>query len=138
MDGLQAFERWELLNLEPPVHTRLRRLVLEAFTPRAVEAQRLGIEARAHGLLAQGREQGRLDLVASYAQDFSLGIICDLIGVSPEDRDTIKRLSDDTVSMYEVDPQRRAAGQGEQGRGGLPPLPGGRGPSIAGSIRRMT
>ena len=28
----QAFERWELLNLEPPVHTRLRRLVLEAFT----------------------------------------------------------------------------------------------------------
>ena len=36
----QAFERWELLNLEPPVHTRLRRLVLEAFTPRAVEALR--------------------------------------------------------------------------------------------------
>ncbi len=40
----QAFERWELLNLEPPVHTRLRRLVLEAFTPRAVEALRSGID----------------------------------------------------------------------------------------------
>ena len=32
----QAFERWELLNLEPPVHTRMRRLVMEAFTPTQV------------------------------------------------------------------------------------------------------
>lgn len=100
----QAFERWELLNLEPPVHTRLRRLVLEAFTPRAVESLRGGIEARAHALLAQGREQGWVDLAGTYAQHFSLGIICDLIGVSPDDRETIKRLSDDTVGMYEVRP----------------------------------
>ncbi len=100
----QAFERWELLNLEPPVHSRLRRLVLEAFTPRAVEALRSSIEARARGLLAPGREAGRIDLVGDYAQAFSLGIICDLIGVSPDDRETIKRLSDDTVSMYEPGP----------------------------------
>jgi cytochrome P450 len=97
----QAFERWELLNLEPPVHTRLRRLVLEAFTPRAVEALRSSIEDRARELLAPGREQGSMDLVNAYAQHFSLAIICDLIGVSPDDRETIKRLSDDTVSMYE-------------------------------------
>jgi cytochrome P450 len=96
----QAFERWELLNLEPPVHTRLRRLVLEAFTPRAVEALRGGIEGRAAQLLAPGRERGSIDLV-DYGQHFSLGIICDLIGVAPGDRETIKRLSDDTVSMYE-------------------------------------
>ncbi|HEX5827123.1 MAG TPA: cytochrome P450 [Candidatus Limnocylindrales bacterium] len=100
----QAFERWELLNLEPPVHTRLRRLVLEAFTPRAVEALRGSIEDRARALLAPGREAGAIDLVEDYAQAFSLGIICDLIGVSPDDRETIKRLSDDTVSMYEPGP----------------------------------
>lgn len=100
----QAFERWELLNLEPPVHTRLRRLVLEAFTPRAVESLRSGIEVRANSLLAEGREQGWVDLVGSYAQHFSLGIICDLIGVSGDDQETIKRLSDDTVGMYEVHP----------------------------------
>jgi cytochrome P450 len=98
--AFQAFERWELLNLEPPVHTRLRRLVLEAFTPRAVDALRGGIEARAAELLAPGRERGSVDLV-EYGQLFSLGIICDLIGVAPDDRETIKRLSDDTVSMYE-------------------------------------
>jgi unspecific monooxygenase len=95
------FERWELLNLEPPVHTRLRRLVLEAFTPRAVEALRAPVAERARALLAPARERGSLDLVDDYAQAFSLGIICDLIGVAPEDRETIKRLSDDTVAMYE-------------------------------------
>lgn len=100
----QAFERWELLNLEPPVHTRLRRLVLEAFTPRAVEALRGGIEARAHALLAPAREAGSVELVGAYAQHFSLGIICDLIGVSPGDRETIKELSDATITMYEPHP----------------------------------
>lgn len=100
----QAFERWELLNLEPPVHTRLRRLVLEAFTPRAVEALRGGIEARAHALLAPARASGSVELVGAYAQHFSLGIICDLIGVSPDDRETIKELSDATITMYEPHP----------------------------------
>ena len=99
--AFHAFERWELLNLEPPVHTRLRRLVLEAFTPRAVEALRTPIAERARALLAPARERGSLDLVDDYAQVFSLAIICDLIGVAPDDRETIKRLSDDTVAMYE-------------------------------------
>jgi cytochrome P450 len=105
----QAFERWELLNLEPPVHTRLRRLVLEAFTPRAVEGLRGGIVARSAALLDEAREQGRVDIV-EYGQAFSLGIICDLIGVAPGDRELIKRLSDDTVSMYEPgrDDERQA------------------------------
>lgn len=113
----QAFERWELLNLEPPVHTRLRRLVLEAFTPRAVEALRSGIEERSRALLAPGRERGRMDIVGEYAQDFSLGIICDLIGVSPDDRETIKRLSDDTVTMYEVNPSDEQQARANQAAG---------------------
>src|SRR3954468_1066357 len=85
----QAFERWELLNLEPPVHTRLRRLVLEAFTPRAVEGLRTGVAERARALLQAGRDRGSIELVNDYAQAFSLGIICDLIGISSSDRETI-------------------------------------------------
>ncbi len=111
-EDFAAFERWELLNLEPPVHTRLRRLVTEAFTPRTVEGMRTGIVERARALLAPGREAGSIDLVNDYAQHFSLGIICDLIGVAPQDRETIKRLSDDTVAMYEPapsEPQRIAS-----------------------------
>ena len=99
-----AFERWELLNLEPPVHTRLRRLVTEAFTPRTVEGMRASIQDRARALLQPGRAAGSIDLVDDYAQHFSIGIICDLIGVAPGDRETIKRLSDDTIRMYEPAP----------------------------------
>ena len=75
--------------------------MLEAFTPRAVDALRTPVAERARTLLAPARERGSVDLVEDYAQAFSLGIVCDLIGVAPDDRDTIKRLSDDTVAMYE-------------------------------------
>lgn len=112
-----AFERWELLNLEPPVHTRLRRLVTEAFTPRTVERMRDPIRERAQALLQPFREQGAIDLVGDYGQPFSLGIICDLIGVAPDDRETIKQLSDETVRMYEPAPSeaQRAASNAAAG-----------------------
>ena len=97
----QAFERWDMLALEPPAHTQLRRLVLEAFTPRSVAALHNSIAQRARQLLAPWREHGRIDIVNDYAQHYSLGIICDLIGVNPADRDTIKALSDAVVTMYE-------------------------------------
>jgi cytochrome P450 len=113
----QAFERWELLNLEPPIHTRLRRLVTEAFTPRTVEGLRSATEQRARGLLEPGRAAGSLDIVGSYAQQFSLGIICDLIGVPASDRETILAWSDDTVRMYEPMPpdEQRAASDAAAG-----------------------
>jgi cytochrome P450 len=102
----QAFERWELLNLEPPLHTRLRRLVTEAFTPRTVEGLRAGTEARARSLLEPGRAAGSIDLVGDYAQHFSLGIICALIGVPQTDEAMILGWSDATVRMYEPDPSQ--------------------------------
>jgi cytochrome P450 len=108
----QAFERWEMLNLEPPLHTRLRRLVTEAFTPRTVDGLRPGMEERARSLLAPGREAESIDLVGDYAQHFSLGIICGLIGVPASDEATILRWSDETVRMYEPAPsetQRRTS-----------------------------
>jgi len=110
----QAFERWDMLALEPPAHTQLRRLVLEAFTPRAVARMQDDISQRARTLLAPWREVGRIDIVNDYAQYFSLGIICDLIGVNPADRDTIKALSDAVVTMYEPaasDAQQATANQ---------------------------
>ena len=100
----QAFERWELLNLEPPVHTRMRRLVLEAFTPRTVDGMRDGMADRARGLLEPGRAVGSIDLVGAYAQHFSLGIICQLIGVLAADEPMLLRWSEATVRMYEPAP----------------------------------
>lgn len=112
-----AFERWELLNVEPPVHTRLRRLVTEAFTTRTIEGLRGGIVERARALLAPGREAGSIDLVDDYAQPFSLGIICDLIGIAAEDRLRIRHWSDEVVAMYEPAPceAQRAASDSAAG-----------------------
>jgi cytochrome P450 len=98
------FERWDLIAIEPPDHTRLRRLVLAAFTPRAVEAQRVGIEARIAAAVDDARERGSLDIVRDLAEPLSLGIICDLIGVPASDHPRVLALSHDVVSMYEPAP----------------------------------
>ena len=113
----QAFERWELLNLEPPLHTRLRRLVTEAFTPRTIEGLRPTTEGLARSLLEPGRAAGSIDLVRDYAQHLSLGIICGLIGVPASDESTILGWSDETIRMYEPAPSeaQRAASDAAAG-----------------------
>ena len=102
--GFARFERWDLIAIEPPDHTRLRRLVLAAFTPRAVEAQRAGIKARISAALDAARERGSLDVVRDLAEPLSLGIICDLIGVPEGDHARVLELSHAVVSMYEPAP----------------------------------
>src|SRR3954454_14471203 len=76
----QAFwdsERWRLLWLEPPDHTRIRKLVAAAFTPRSVEALREPSAELARELLPDGG----FDLLRHYAQPFSIAVICRLLGV---------------------------------------------------------
>ena len=99
-----AFERWDLIALEPPDHTKLRRLVTEAFTPRAIERQRDAARRLLTERLATARERGALDLVRDIAEPLSLAIICDLIGVPEADRARILGLSHDVVAMYEPQP----------------------------------
>ena len=99
-----AFERWELLALEPPEHSRLRRLVMEAFTPRAIEAVRPRVEALAAELLADAVDGGTLELVDRYAEPMSLTVICELLGIPGADRAALVPLSHRIVAMYEPDP----------------------------------
>lgn len=98
------FERWDLLAIEPPDHTMLRRLVLAAFTPRAVAAQRVRIERAVVASLHDARERGSMDLVRDVAEPLSLGVICDLIGVPIAERPAVIDLSHAVVAMYEPDP----------------------------------
>jgi len=84
----QAFwdvERWSLLFIEPPEHTRIRKLVAAAFTPRAVEAMREPAEQLATELLDDCLGRGRFDLLYDFAQPYSITLICRLLGV-PTDR----------------------------------------------------
>ncbi|GAA1998220.1 cytochrome P450 [Nakamurella flavida] len=111
-------ERWSLLNLEPPDHTRLRRLVTAVFTARAVAALRPQIERISADTLraAIGRADagGTFDLITDYAQPYSVTVICALLGVPPQDGPALLGWSHAIVKMYELalDPvQQRAAEQ---------------------------
>jgi hypothetical protein len=95
-------ERWSLLCLEPPDHTRLRRLVAKVFTPRAIAAVRPAIERYADELLDRCVDQGRFDLIADYAQPYSVAVICSMLGVPRADTQLLLDWSHAIVKMYEL------------------------------------
>ncbi|MGH9006886.1 MAG: cytochrome P450 family protein [Acidimicrobiales bacterium] len=82
-----AFSR-HMLNVDPPDHTRLRKLVARAFVPERVRALEPAITAIAHELLdeLEGRAGGAVDLVAGYARPLPFGVISELLGVPGADR----------------------------------------------------
>ncbi len=105
-------ERWSLLCLEPPDHTRLRRLVAKVFTPRAVTSLRPSIEGLSAELLDRCAQLESFDLIADYAQPYSVAVICSMLGVPRADTQLLLDWSHAIVKMYELtgtDEQRAAA-----------------------------
>ncbi|HEY2219999.1 MAG TPA: cytochrome P450 [Gaiellaceae bacterium] len=96
-------ERWSLLFIEPPDHTRIRKLVASAFTPRAVEAMREPARQLAHELLDRCLERGRFDLLYDFAQPYSITLICRLLGVPTDRHRDLLDWSHRHVKMYEFD-----------------------------------
>jgi cytochrome P450 len=83
---LEAIEKREVfLFRDPPVHTRLRRLVSKAFTPRRVQQLQPYVEQRTHELLDAAADRGRLELVADVAYPLPVAVISELLGVPQED-----------------------------------------------------
>ena len=102
----QAFwevERWSLLWLEPPDHTRIRKLVAAAFTPKSVEAMRGPSERLANELLDPLLERGAMDLLYDFAQPYSIGLICRWLGVPLDRHRDLLDWSHAMVKMYELD-----------------------------------
>ncbi|MBW6436387.1 cytochrome P450 [Actinoplanes hulinensis] len=81
-----------LLNMDPPNHTRIRRLVSQAFTPRRVDGLRPAIQKTADDLL--DRLDGQADLIRDYAGPLPVAVICDLLGVPDGDRDRFRSWTD--------------------------------------------
>ena len=107
-----AYARWDLIAMEPPDHTKLRRLVTEAFTSRAVEGQRRRAAAFLVERLVAAAASGEVDVVRDLAEPLSLSVICDLIGVPASERASVLALSHRVVQMYEpgaTDAQRTDA-----------------------------
>ncbi|MDH3293177.1 MAG: cytochrome P450 [Acidimicrobiia bacterium] len=95
-------ERWSLLSLEPPDHTRLRGLVSRAFTPRSVTQLLPETTAISDRLFDQCRQAGTFDLLVDYAQPFSVAVICSLLGVPDSDTRMLLDWSHAIVKMYEL------------------------------------
>lgn len=99
--ALDRFERNSLLEMEPPAHTRLRRLVNRAFVSRQVERQRSEIEKLAHQLIDGFKPDGRVNLLTAYAEIIPLAVICQLLGVSRDMAGQLLSWSHKMVAIYE-------------------------------------
>jgi cytochrome P450 len=88
-----------MLDLDPPDHTRLRALVQKAFTPRLVDHLRARISELCEGLLASVATSGRIELVREYALPLPTAIIAELLGIPNTDRQKFHRWSSRMVSI---------------------------------------
>ena len=94
-----AVEAHSMLELEPPRHTRLRKLVLHAFTSRRIAGLAPGIEALCDQLI-DAFPAGRFDLLTAYAQPLPVIVIARLLGVPEGRAEDLLSWSNAMVRMY--------------------------------------
>jgi cholest-4-en-3-one 26-monooxygenase len=75
-----------MLNMDPPLHTRYRRLVNKGFTPRMVRDLEASIHRSTDAVIDQVIEEGRADFVTDVAAELPLQVIAELLGVPQADR----------------------------------------------------
>ncbi len=86
--------RASMIDLDAPVHTRLRRLVSKVFTPTHVQSYAPNIEGRVNALLDVVVSEGQTEWVSALAAPIPIGVICDILGVPDEDEAYMIELSD--------------------------------------------
>jgi len=100
-----------MLDRDPPDHTRLRRLVSKAFTPRAIQALRPRITELVDGMLDGMAGQAQVDLVDALAFPLPFSVIAEMLGTPPADHERIRQLTGTVVRSLEpvADPEVAAA-----------------------------
>ncbi|MYX35969.1 MULTISPECIES: cytochrome P450 [unclassified Streptomyces] len=98
-----------LLDLEAPDHTRIRRLVSKAFTPRTVERLTPTVQRLAGELVERLVAEGGGDLVAMVAEPLPVAVIAEMLGIPAADRHLLRPWSADIVGMFELNPSEEAA-----------------------------
>lgn len=96
-----AIDDHSMLELEPPRHTRLRSLVLRAFTSRQIAGLEPQIEALTHELIDRLPE-GEFDLLTEFCQPLPVIVICRLLGVPENMAQQLLDWSNDMVAMYQA------------------------------------
>jgi cytochrome P450 PksS len=88
-----------MLDLDPPDHTRLRDLVHKAFTPRLVERMRARVQTLADELLDRAAKKGEMDLIRDFALPLPMTIITEILGVPAQDHGKFHKWSKVIVSV---------------------------------------
>lgn len=107
--GPLARFRQNMLNMDPPDHTRLRTLVSRAFTPRMIEHLRPRIQQITDELLAAVQSQGKMDVIADFAFPLPMTVISDMLGVPVEERKPFRTWTQDLLTSLAT-PENEAAG----------------------------
>lgn len=82
----RSMSHW-MLQLDPPDHTRLRGLVVKAFTARRVEEMRPRIQQIVDQSIDRVEKQGRMDLIADFAFRLPVIVICEMLGIPEEEHE---------------------------------------------------
>jgi len=104
LQGTEVVASASINGLDPPEHTRLRRLVASAFTPRRVEALRPRVASIVAELIATLRRQPQpADLMAGFALPLPVQVICELLGVPTADMTQFHAWSDVVLGDWQQD-----------------------------------
>ncbi|WP_326721648.1 cytochrome P450 [Streptomyces sp. NBC_00243] len=98
-----------MLDLEPPDHTRIRRLVSKAFTPRTVEQLKPYVDQLAGELVGRLVAAGGGDLLTDVAEPLPVSVIAEMLGIPESDRAPLRPWSADICGMYEMNPSQETA-----------------------------
>jgi cytochrome P450 len=103
------YARTNMLSRDPPDHTRLRRLVSKAFTPRMVEQLRPRVQAIADALLDAVADRGEMDVIDEYAFPLPITVIAEMLGIPAADRGRFREWSDAILTAIPPQPANPAA-----------------------------
>jgi cholest-4-en-3-one 26-monooxygenase len=98
-----------MLNMDPPLHTRYRRLVNKGFTPRMVRDLERSIHRSTDAIIDQVVEKGGADFVTEISAELPLQVIAELLGVPPDDRHRMFEWSNRMVGNEDPEYQGQAA-----------------------------
>ena len=101
LEPFNVLHRHQMMENEPPDHTRLRGLVAAAFNRGHVERLRPRVRELAAGLLDRVDGPGSFDVLADYAEPLPVAVIAELLGVPEADRHLLRPWSAAIVKMYE-------------------------------------
>jgi cytochrome P450 len=100
-DGAPRAGAVSMLDRDPPDHTRLRKLVSKAFTPRAIQALQPRITELVEGMLDRMAAQRQVDLVDALAFPLPFSVIAEMLGTPPADHERIRQLTGTVVRSLE-------------------------------------